>query len=216
MDTGTRVIEIRYQGETGSVLKVSLDDETVLIMDADHPAADAAIACRNSGLPVDPSVSESLRQADELYRCRRKALDLLARSEQCRRGLEAKLARKGWSRPAISTALDRLESAGFLDDRRFAEAWVRSRLTGRPEGQSKLIGSLMSRGVAGGTARAAVESVFSEMGEDTDSRMLERAWQKVSRRRNITEEQLIASLVRRGFAPGTVRRFLAARERDPD
>ena len=157
---------------------------------------------------MDESILADLESASESYRCRRKALDLLARSEQCRRGLAVKLSKKGFSREAVSSALDRLVSAGFLDDRRFAEAWVRSRLRSRPEGPSRLRGALMSRGIGGSVAREAVETVLEELGDDEAEEAMERAWDKLSRRSGITDEKLLAALVRRGFQVSRVRALI--------
>ena len=216
MDKELRITDLLYQGSDASVVKISLDDESILLLDAGDPAVESAAVFRNTDSPLDEEALECLRNADECYRCRRKAMDLLARSEQCRRGLEAKLVRKGWNRKAVAAALDRLEDAGLLDDRRFAESWTRSRLRSRPEGPSRLIGGLMAKGVNGGIAREAVETVLEETGDESGEDALERAWIKLSRKQGITEEKLTAALMRRGFRSSDVRRLLATHRNEPD
>ena len=216
MDSVLRISDLQYQGTDAAVVRVRLEDDTVLLLDADLPVAGTAAAFLRSGEPLDDSTLESFRIADEICRCRRKALDLLARSEQCRRGLAVKLSRKGWNRPAVEAALDRLESAGYLDDRRFAESWTRSRLRRRPEGPSKLIGGLMAKGVSGGIAREAVEAVLEEAGDESGADALERAWMKLSRKPGITDEKLAAALMRRGFRSSDIRRLLSERQDGPD
>ena len=207
-----KVSDLRYEGADGSVLRVHLDDGSLFLFDSDHPMAGRVSSRRDSDIALDEEDLEALAAADEGYGCRRKALDLLARAEQCRRGLEAKLSRKGFSRESVSAALDRLEAAGFLDDRRFAESWVRSRLRNRPEGPSKLRGGLMSRGIPGDIASIAVEAVLAEIGNEESADALERAWLKLSRRPGITPEKLTASLVRKGFSVGRVRDLIRSRE----
>ena len=212
-ETGTKRIEnLSYEGADGSVLRIDLDDGTSLLMDCDHPASDLALSIRDSPDPVDEEDLALLSRADAEFRCRRKAMDLLARSEQCRRGLDMKLKRKGWSASAVNTALNRLENSGLLDDRRFAETWLRSRLRSRPEGASRLTAGLMARGVSGGIAKAAVENVLLEYGDEDGSDALQRAWSKLSRRSGMNREKMTAALQRRGFRPAAIRSFLADME----
>jgi regulatory protein len=212
MDTELTVSEVRYQGDDGRVLKVRFSDDSILFLDADHTTASLALDLRNSGAVLDGESYDLLLQADELFRCRRKAISLLSRAEQCRKGLEAKLIRKGWSRETVAASLDRLESAGLLDDRRFAETWVRGRLRSRPEGSSKLIGGLMAKGVNGGIAREAVQSVLEELGDAAADDILRQALEKLSRRSDMDDEKLIRSLVRRGFGVSQVRKVIALRK----
>ena len=115
--------------------------------------------------------------------------------------------KKGFTREASAHALDRLEASGYLDDRRFAEAWARSRLRSRPEGRSRLVGALMTKGVAGEIARIAVEAVLSESGDpdDVERAALERARLKLLRRSGMNNEKLTAALLRKGFPYAAVR-----------
>ena len=208
-----RITSLSTEGADGSVLRVRLDDGSLFLFD-DPSAVRTAREFRDTGDPVPPDLMANFAAADEVYRCRRKAMDLLARAEQCRKGLEAKLAKKGFSREAAAAALDRLESVGFLDDRRFAEAWVRSRLRSRPEGPSRIIAGLMAKGIAPGAAREAAESVFAEAGggEAAERETLERAREKLLRRRGMDEEKLTAALLRRGFSYSAVRAASQRRE----
>lgn len=201
-----KISSLSKEGADGSVLRVRLDDGSLFLLD-DPSAAQAAEACLNAVDFVSADLRGILKAADEAYRCRRKALDLLARAEQCRKGLEAKLAKKGFTREAAAHALDRLEASGYLDDGRFAEAWVRSRLRSRPEGRTRLIAGLMAKGISGDTARNATETVLSESGDaDTAEReALERARKKLFRRSGMNEEKLIAALLRRGFSYTTIK-----------
>ncbi|MDF1567159.1 MAG: regulatory protein RecX [Spirochaetaceae bacterium] len=208
-----RVSELKREGADGSVLRVHLDDGSLFVFSDDHPAAEIVLSLRDSPDPIDESVIERMAEAAEMYACRRKALDLLARAEQCRKGLYSKLTRKGFSQFAINQAVDSLETAGLLDDRRFAEVWARARLRIRPEGPSKLIGTLMSKGVSGSTAGKAVETVFQEAGEDAVDDALERALTKLTRRTGMDEKKLISALMRRGFPFSAIREHLMQHNR---
>jgi len=100
-------------------------------------------------------------------RCYLRALKLLSRAEHCRKGLEQKLTLRGFQSEEICKALDRLEEEGALDDRRFAEEWIRSRLRKHPEGKRLLELGLQKRGVDEQLSREVVKRSVSwpEYGE---------------------------------------------------
>jgi regulatory protein len=75
---------------------------------------------------------------------RERALRLLARSEQTRAGLAAKLARHG-SEDDIAMLLGELEASGLLSDARYAEAFVAARST--RQGAAKIRHSLRAKGI---------------------------------------------------------------------
>ncbi len=203
-----KITELKREGTDGSVLRVHLDDGSLFLLDDSLSAAKKLFV----GMSLDNELLENLESASELFNCRRKALSLLDRAEQCRQGLSVKLLKKGYSRKAVSESLDKLSEAGLLDDRRFAESWVRSRLRSRPEGPSRLRGALMSKGIASAVARDAVESVLEEIGDEESEGALERAWEKLSRRSGISEDKLINALVRRGFQFGKIRTLIRKKE----
>lgn len=93
--------------------------------------------------------------------CYRRALKLLSRSEHSRKGLEQKLSSRGFEPEEIRKALDRLEEEGALNDRRFAEEWVRSRLRKHPEGRTLLERGLQKRGVDEELSRKIVKQCTS-------------------------------------------------------
>ncbi len=203
-----KITELKREGTDGSVLRVHLEDGSLFLLDDSLSAAKKLFV----GMSLDNELLENLESASELFNCRRKALSLLDRAEQCRQGLSVKLLKKGYSRKAVSESLDKLSEAGLLDDRRFAESWVRSRLRSRPEGPSRLRGALMAKGVSAATARDAVTAVFEELDDEDADETLKRAFDKLSRRSGISEDKLITALVRRGFQVSRIRRLLRDRK----
>jgi len=203
-----KITDLKREGTDGNVLRVHLDDGSLFLLDVSHPA----VVQLSVGQSPDTELLENLESASELFNCRRKALSLLARAEQCYQGLSVKLSKKGYSREVVSQVLEKLSEAGLLDDRRFAESWVRSRLRSRPEGPSRLRGALMAKGIASAVARDAVESVLEEIGDEESEGALERAWEKLSRRSGISEEKLINALVRRGFQFSKIRAMIRKME----
>ena len=72
---------------------------------------------------------------------------MLARREHSRRELHDKLERRGYQAEAISPVLDALEAEALLQDRRFAEVYVASRMA-RGFGPVRIRRELQQRGVA--------------------------------------------------------------------
>ncbi len=150
-----------------------------------------------------------------LIQARGQALSLLARSEHSRFLLRRKLLQRDFHPTTITTALDELESSGALSDKRYAESWVRSRLRGHPEGRSRLVGGLRSRGIDASLAEAAVAAVL----EEESISMVESARsyvERVTRRKRIPAPRIADRLYRRGFSKVVVRQVLAEIDADPD
>ncbi|MBN1686752.1 MAG: RecX family transcriptional regulator, partial [Spirochaetales bacterium] len=92
--------------------------------------------------------------------------------------------------------LEKLEAAGYLDDRRYAEAWVQNRLKRRPEGYPRLVAGLKQRGVK----REIITSVLSEiLTEEESERSLARAAEKILRTGTGDELSVLRKLTARGF-----------------
>ena len=78
--------------------------------------------------------------------CRKQALGLLARREHSRLELRRKLLARSHARDIADQVLDRLQQERLLDEARFAEQFVRSRV-GRGQGPAKIRAELLRRGV---------------------------------------------------------------------
>lgn len=138
------------------------------------------------------------------WQARSKAVELLARREHSRRELEQKLIQRGYSQETISRVLDGLEERGYLDDRRFAESWVGSRIRRKPEGKRKLASGLAAKGVH----REIIEEVLQ--GVDT-RQLLTAAYEQLEGKAGGDREKLLRSLAARGFAYQEIRRFFEER-----
>jgi regulatory protein len=88
------------------------------------------------------------------------ALDLLARREHSAVELRRKLRRRGADETAAEAVVDRLIQDGWVDDRRYAESFIRSRLA-KGFGPLRIDGELRARGVDS----ALVRTVVWEVGE---------------------------------------------------
>jgi len=155
-----------------------------------------------SGLKVESLVGRS-----EAIRAKERGLALLARSAHSRLGMERKLLSKGFSRPAVESAVARLLELGYLDDHAFAEAWVRSRLASRREGWKALYNGLLRNGIGRQEAGEAVDVQYPEEEE------LERARETA---RGLAPRKAASRLVARGFRSRVIAKTLRDLDRtDP-
>lgn len=87
---------------------------------------------------------------------RQRAVSLLARRDHARRELETKLRSKVGDHPALAAVIEWCEEHGFIDDRRFAGFFVRSRID-RGQGVLRIRLELQQRGVASELIESALQ-----------------------------------------------------------
>jgi regulatory protein len=160
------------------------------------------------GCELEDSEEEALRFAAACLKAERKALRLIARAEQSLAGLERKLKRAGHEGACVRAALARLSGLDAVNDGRFAELWLLSRLDLRADSPRRLLSALRSRGIDRSDAEQALKKIVSG---EAEFELLERYAEKhgfgdgSSTR---ADGANIASLLRyEGFSPASVRRF---------
>ncbi|MDR2371309.1 MAG: recombination regulator RecX [Treponema sp.] len=161
------------------------------------------------GRELSDGEAEALRFAAACLRAERAALRLIARAEQSYSGLTRKLKRGGHENPCIRAVLGHLSELGVVNDGRFAEFWLISRLSMRTGSPRALLSSLRNRGIAGGDAEAALKKVLDA---DAELALLERYAEK----NNLTEQGewsfICSKLKFEGFSPAVIQRFREERE----
>ena len=125
-----------------------------------------------------------------------KAVSYLARSEQSRFGLKRKLLAKQYKSEYIDKALSFLESKNYLNDERYAAAWLNDRRINHYEGQTKLLLELQSRGIDKAVAADAVKEFFTDNDEEEICR---KAYERFVKKGK-SEDKLIEALLKAGFA----------------
>ena len=86
-----------------------------------------------------------------------KAVSLLARREHSRSELQRKLRQRQYPESLIAETLELLEQRGYLDNQRFAEAFIRERIA-RGQGPLRITADLRQRGIDDGTIRLLLEA----------------------------------------------------------
>jgi regulatory protein len=168
------------------------------------------------GALIDSETVERIRTADEQWRAKQAALSLLAARPRARRELADRLRRKQFPAAAVEWAVTEADRLGLIDDRAFAESWVRDRLKLRPRGSRALVAELMQKGVERDTASRAVARVLHAEQADEATLCLQSAqkWLRAhgggadaadADQRRRTQRRLAAFLQRRGYAPDHIR-----------
>lgn len=86
------------------------------------------------------------------------ALKLLAQREHSRLELQQKLLAKGFPADTVTTILDRLQTDKLLDEIRFAEAYIRSRIN-KGYGWLRIQQELQQRGIDADTMEAGLAAL---------------------------------------------------------
>lgn len=149
--------------------------------------------------------SEDLLEAALIFSAERLAMNYLARAEQCRAGLTKKLIAKGLDKKVIFPALDYLESIKYLDDYRFAGAWLRNRSIDHSEGRIKLSAELAARGVEKSAAARALDEFFESLDE---LELCRKAYRRLLRIKT-KPEKIAASLERSGFTYSEIKQIIS-------
>jgi regulatory protein len=177
------------------VVRIHLSDGSFFILHAEVFAREAISA----GTPLDAEKVAGLLSSSERVFARLRALSLLSRAAHSRKGLERKLASRGFSAEAIRDALARVSELGYLDDRAFAESWVRSRMSMRKTGWNALYKGLLTRGVARAIAEEVVGALCSWEEEIESARQLADG---------LSPRAAIRRLASRGFRSRTISKVL--------
>ncbi|MGO2355068.1 MAG: regulatory protein RecX [Marinomonas foliarum] len=85
------------------------------------------------------------------------AMSLLSHREHSKKELTTKLKLRGHEEEEIETTIERLEEMNYLNDTRFAEVFVRSRLN-KPLGASRIQQELIQKGIHSELAKKAISN----------------------------------------------------------
>ncbi len=187
------------KGAAGEAGRVHLSDGSFFVLHAEIIAREGISA----GARIDPARLSVLLARSEKVFARARALALLARAPHSKRGLARKLLARGFSREAVAAAVARMGELGYINDREFAQSWVRSRMAARAEGWKALYQGLLRRGVPRALAEEVVEGSCSFEEELASARRLTDG---------LPPAQAVRRLSSRGFRSRVIARVLRERE----
>lgn len=156
--------------------------------------------CAPPGHGADPEFRAAVARAQDA------CVRLLAARERSRHELAERLARREFTAPVIDEVLGRLDRAGLVDDRRFAEQWVASRHRDSGRARAVLARELRDKGVAAEIAEEALAQIDGEdeqvrAGELIRPRLARAVTAPVTdpRERDRIIRRLLGVLARRGY-----------------
>ena len=140
---------------------------------------------------------------------------MLARRELSEAQVRQRLARRGHDDHDIDTAIARLREERAIDDARVAEAIARTETTLKRRGKVRVRQQIARAGIAGETARRALDEVFEGI---DDQELLQAALRKRLRGRETIEDEvefarLFRYLTGQGFEADAIMKALRARRR---
>ena len=157
---------------------------------------------------------ERLRALDATEQAHERALALLAYRPRSADEIRQRLGTAGFSEQAITAAIERLTSAGLLDDLAFARYWVESRGQFSPRGARALRFELRRKGISDAAAAEALDDLDeSALAYRVGRKRLERLrhLDEAARRKRLGDY-----LHRRGFSYEVVNDVLDRLWRDDD
>ena len=135
---------------------------------------------------------------DACDRAEKVALRLIARAEQSSLRLTAKLEKKGFDAPAAKHVVSSLVDRNLLNDARYAELWIRSRLSmNKKVTPLWLLSSLEKRGINRKASREALEKVLDP---ETEYSLLIDFMKKASARKSENPWAMKHYLKKEGFS----------------
>ena len=108
------------------------------------------------GLQLDDEYIEKLKADYQLYRTKKRALDLLSRRSHSAYELKTKLKQRS-SEEDASAAVQRMEELGYIDDRSFAENYARELWERKFFARSRIKRELFAKGVSSDIADDVIE-----------------------------------------------------------
>jgi len=116
---------------------------------------------------IDNSEEEVSQFTASCLKAEKIAEKLIARAEQNSFALSAKLDKKGFETAVVKTVISGLLDRGLLNDQRYAELWLRSRLGKKARSPRILLLSLRKKGIDRHSSQKALDKVLDSDTEYT-------------------------------------------------
>lgn len=151
VDAGKDNLKLKF--DNGSVL-----DAGTAYLPAEYLSGGAVLG---PGVEIDAETEAALRFAAECLSVEKAALRLVARAEQCEKGLERKLRQRKYPAGPVRAVLERLAELDLVNDSRFAELWLKYRVSRSSKSPRVLSAAIQAKGISRNTAGAALRVVLA-------------------------------------------------------
>ncbi|UCF98153.1 MAG: regulatory protein RecX [Spirochaetaceae bacterium] len=184
------------------------DGSCFFVSEADLRGEDISALELVPDLELSELVIQRLKDTAMRRQAREKALDLLARAPHTTFSLRMKLLKRDFDARLVEEVLEFLTNREYLDDRSYADNWLRTRCEQRPEGRTLLLAGLLRKGVGREIAEAAVNRYLTPGMEQENA---VRALEKLTRSGETDPVRLMKKLKARGFPFPLIRRLVEER-----
>lgn len=199
------VISLQLQTDpevAAAVYKIGLSDGSLFSIKTSYLSSinqDNIHGVCNKVLSVEEE--EAFRFAGACFQAEQAALRLITQAEQTGLGLSAKLKRRGHSPTCVRAVISHLTERNMINDRRYAELWLQSRLSRKAESPRRLITALCNRGI---DRTIAAEVLTSVLHFERESGLLKKYMEK---NHLSIENTLKSKLKYEGFSAAAIESF---------
>lgn len=156
------------------------------------------------GGDIDEARLAELKGESEFGKAYARALELIFRRLRSEKEVRDYARRKEWPDELRDRIIAKLIKKGYINDKKFAESWVRSRTAIKPSSRRKLELELRQKGVAS----SVISDALQEDGEHDEQAALQKIIAK-KRARYDDEQKFMAYLARQGFSFEAIKAALA-------
>lgn len=201
-----KITKIEYQKNNKDRLNVYLDESYAFSVDMDVMIKYSL--AKNKVLEDDFIIQ--VLKAEEETRAYSYAVSLLSRFPKSEKQLMEKMTEKGYDAAFIDSAVSRLKEQRYLDDERYTDMVINSRLNTSKEGKHKIRESLYSKGIDRDIINEKLESISAE--DELERACALGAKKLGSIKETDTRKKMVKLsnyLVNKGFEYGTVRKAVS-------
>ncbi len=190
-------IESIEKARKGVKYSVSLDDGTALLLSREV-IVDFGLRKNDE---LNREMVASITEAQLYHNAYYAAGRLLDYRMRTRSELDQRLLKKGYPIKVVEKVIEKMSQLGLIDDSRFADAFIASKIAAKPIGRRELERGLREKGISKEAAQTAVLQVSDE---DTQLELAMKAARTKMRSLRRFEprkrqEKIVAFLARRGF-----------------
>jgi regulatory protein len=188
----------RYNIYIDDEFQFGLDENTLIKFDL------------RKGIEITEAEIEKIENEEVNAKAFNAAASFLKTRERSRKEIRDKLKAKEYYESVIEKVLEKLERLDIVNDKRFAEMFVRDRMKLKPKGKRVLQLELAQKGID----RNTIEEVLNEMlGGDGELELAKRVYQKIEKRylgleENIRRDKIVKYLLSKGFSYNIVEKIL--------
>jgi regulatory protein len=203
---GSIITKIERQKRARHRVSVFVDDEFAFGI-SEETALKFGLA---RGRELTPVLRADIDRADVSRQAKSAAERFVARRMHSEKELRSKLTLKGFSENVIDETITVFRNLRLIDDRAFAEMFIRDRMRLRPKGRPILRRELLQKGIAEDIIDAVLPQLIDEDRELEEIRLLAEKYlrRNIGMPEELRRRRLLGFLQRRGFPFSAIMKIL--------